>query len=431
MKKKLTNNFPLKVMSLIVGILIWVIVVNVDNPIVTESYVIANVALLNEAYVEDTGMVCMMDEEQTPVRVTISGKRRTLNQITADDINAVADLQQAVSLETDPVMVPITVSCAGISPDNIKVTPQNLSIHLEEKLTKEFAVNIVNRGENGPGQGYEIGSQTVAPEKVRITGPESLVDKIDVVNVNVDVDGITENVTESLSLTIRDKNGEVLSEAAMAYLRIDNDAKVSVTTRLWRVRSDIKIDVGYTGEPAAGYRVEDVTTIPETISVAGSDEALETLRQQGNTIEIPAELVDISGRDSDVEVKVNLPDILPDNLRLTSGSSEDVWVQVSILPLGSGSYSLPTSQIKVNNKQEDLQAAFEIDRIELRIQAEDGNMDDFDEADIRASIDLKDKEEGTYEVPVEIELPKGYELLDDVTTEVRISKISSVETEEE
>lgn len=430
MKRKLTDNFPLKIMSLIVGIFIWFLVVNVDNPIETQSFVVG-VELLNEAYVDETGMVCMVDEEQELARVTITTDRRTLRDISTDDIQAMADLQQAVSLETDPVMVPITAVCKGVSANNIKIYPQNLSVHLEEKLTKEFAVNIVNSG-SGPGKGYEIGSQTVNPEKIRITGPESLVNKIDVVNVNVDVEGITENVTEALSLTVRDKNGEILSDAAMRYLRIDNDARVNVTTRLWRVRTDVKLAAGYVGEPESGYVVSDVTTIPETVSVTGSNEALETLRQQGNTLEIPAEQVDVSGRTSDLEVKVNLAEILPESLRLTSGSSSDLWVQVDILPEGSRLVDIPTSEISVKNKAEDLQAAFEIDRVELRVKATEGtNIDALDVNAIKASIDLKDREEGTYDIPVSVKLPKGYELLEEVTTGVQISKVSSVESNEE
>ena len=152
MKRKLTDNFPLKIMSLIVGIFIWFLVVNVDNPIETQSFVVG-VELLNEAYVDETGMVCMVDEEQELARVTITTDRRTLRDISTDDIQAMADLQQAVSLETDPVMVPITAVCKGVSANNIKIYPQNLSVHLEEKLTKEFAVNIVNSG-SGPGKGY-------------------------------------------------------------------------------------------------------------------------------------------------------------------------------------------------------------------------------------------------------------------------------------
>ena len=54
-------------------------------------------------------------------------------------------------------------------------------------------------------------------------------------------------------------------------------------------------------------------------------------------------------------------------------------------------------------------------------------MDDLKEKDIKASIDLKDKEEGSYELPVKIQIPEGYELVDDVTTGVEVSEISTAE----
>ncbi len=44
--------------------------------------------------------------------------------------------------------------------------------------------------------GYEVGSQTASPEKVKITGPKSLVNKIDKVNATVDVDGRTKDFSE-------------------------------------------------------------------------------------------------------------------------------------------------------------------------------------------------------------------------------------------
>ena len=51
MKEKLTNNLSLKILSLIVAILVWLLVINVDNPIVTRSFVVTDVQLLNEAYI--------------------------------------------------------------------------------------------------------------------------------------------------------------------------------------------------------------------------------------------------------------------------------------------------------------------------------------------------------------------------------------------
>ena len=39
-------------MSIIVGILVWLIVVNVDDPIITKGFVISDVQIINEAYVD-------------------------------------------------------------------------------------------------------------------------------------------------------------------------------------------------------------------------------------------------------------------------------------------------------------------------------------------------------------------------------------------
>ena len=122
-KTKLTRNFTLKIMSVFIGFLIWFIVVNVDNPVSSKSITIAgeNVELQNTAYVDSANMMCMQDDDPDPIRVTITGERRLLSRITQTNITLTADLQQAGSLDTDPVMVPITASCPGISPENIKV----------------------------------------------------------------------------------------------------------------------------------------------------------------------------------------------------------------------------------------------------------------------------------------------------------------------
>ena len=69
----------------------------------------------------------------------------------------------------------------------------------------------------------------------------------------------------------------------------------------------------------------------------------------------------------------------------------------------------------------------------MRLKKEDESMEDPDAESIQASIDLEDREEGSYEVPVDITLPEGYELVEDVTAEINISEISEVTeiTEEE
>ena len=425
-KRKITDNIPLKIMSVAVAVVVWLVVVNIDNPVGTNYYTLTNVELINKEYVESSdtiGKMCMPEEKQDSIRIAITTNKKIRDKIKVSDITATADLQQAVSLDTNPVMVPITVTCSvpGVTPNDIKVTPQNLSVNLDEKETQEFVVNV-SRGDTKPGKDYEVGSLTANPEKVRITGPKSLVNKIDKVNATISLDGNTQDFTQDVNLTIIDKNQEALSDSEMNSLRIENNAKVSVTAKLWKIRQGVGISAGYVGSPASGYQVGTVTTVPDTISVAGSTEGLETLTQNDNTITIPADSIDISGESRDVERKISLKDLLPDNVKLTSDSSEDVWVTVSILPEGSREFTLSTKDIEVKNKPDDLQVTFETAQIEIRIKSDTEDLDDLNtETDIKASIDLKGKEEGNYKVPVTLSLPDGYETVENVSTEVVIS----------
>ena len=435
-KRKITDNIPLKIMSVAVAVVLWLIVVNIDNPIGTNYYTINDVELINKEYVESSdtiGKMCMPEQNQDSVKIAITTSKKIRDKIKVTDISAVADLQQAVSLDTNPVMVPITVTCSvpGVSSNDIKVTPQNLSVNLDEKETQEFVVNV-SRGDTKPGKDYEVGSLTANPEKVRITGPKTLVNKIDKVNATIELDGNTQDFTQDVNLTIIDKNQEALSDSEMNSLRIENNAKVVVTARLWKIRQGVGISASYVGTPADGYEVGSVKTVPDTISVAGSTEGLESLAENNNVITIPADSIDISGESKDVEKKISLNNLLPDNVKLTSDSSEDVWVTVNILPVGSKEFDIPTKNIEVKNKPDDLQVTFETAQIELRIKSDTKNMDDLDaKKDIKLSIDLDGKKEGNYEVPVKVVLPDGYETVEDVTTEVVISSGTAVDDSKE
>lgn len=435
-KRKITDNIPLKIMSVAVAVVLWLIVVNIDNPIGTNYYTINDVELINKEYVESSdtiGKMCMPEQNQDSIKIAITASKKIRDKIKVTDISAVADLQQAVSLDTNPVMVPITVTCSvpGVSSNDIKVTPQNLSVNLDEKETQEFVVNV-SRGDTKPGKDYEVGSLTANPEKIRITGPKTLVNKIDKVNATIELDGNTQDFTQDVNLTIIDKNQEALSDSEMNSLRIENNAKVVVTARLWKIRQGVGISASYVGTPADGYEVGSVKTVPDTISVAGSTEGLESLAENNNVITIPADSIDISGESKDVEKKISLNNLLPDNVKLTSDSSEDVWVTVNILPVGSKEFDIPTKNIEVKNKPDDLQVTFETAQIELRIKSDTKNMDDLDaKKDIKLSIDLDGKKEGNYEVPVKVVLPDGYETVEDVTTEVVISSGTAVDDSKE
>ena len=81
----------------------------------------------------------------------------------------------------------------------------------------------------------------------------------------------------------------------------------------------------------------------------------------------------------------------------------------------------------MNHAPDGMQVSFDTANIEVRVQKTDSSLDDLTEDQIKASIDLSDVGEGSHEVPVSIEIPDGYELVDDVTTGVEVSVISTAE----
>ena len=137
--------------------------------------------------------------------------------------------------------------------------------------------------------------------------------------------------------------------------------------------------------------------------------------------------IDISGETADIEKKVSLKDVLPEDTKLTSGTSEDVWVKVSILPIGSHSYGLLSNQIEVKNLADNLQVTFGTDKIEIRVKATTGDLDEFDLDKVKASVNLEDMGVGSYQIPVTVKLPTGFELLEDVVADVTISEISNAD----
>ena len=432
-KSKITANIPLKIVSLIIGFLIWIIVINVDNPTETRVFTLSgeSVELLNTAYIDSFDKMCMQDDDPDPIRVTVTAERKVLRRLSTSNIQVYADMQQAVSLVTNPVMVPITAIVSGVSTTNIKVTPQYLGIRLEDKVSQEFVVNV-SYGDTKPAKGYEVGTQTVTPEKVKVTGPKSLVSKIDRVSAVVNVSGKSRDVTEEVNLTIVDKNQDILSEGRMAYLTLDNNAKAAVTTKFWKIQQGIRLTASYRGEPASGYHVENMAVVPDTVSIAGSEKGLSELKSRLNTIQIESEELDITGKSEDIEYKIGLQNYLPSEVKLTSGTSEDVYINIEILPDSSHSFTIPSGEIRIMNLREDLQASFESDSVRIRVKADGTNqIDDLEKSLVRASVDLGEYSAGSYEVPVQIILPEGYELLEEAFATIQILEITNLDEDSE
>ena len=135
--------------------------------------------------------------------------------------------------------------------------------------------------------------------------------------------------------------------------------------------------------------------------------------------------VDVSGASSDVEIKVDISDYLPDGISLESDLTDTVVVSVKILPEDSQSYELTTKKITVNNLAAGLNAVFADQSLDIRVKGSQSALSSLTADQITASVDLSGKTAGTYTVPVSVTLPDGYSLVEDVTAEITISKTTT------
>ncbi|MGI6010628.1 MAG: YbbR-like domain-containing protein [Ruminococcus sp.] len=421
MKKKITNNLLLKILSLAIAFLVWLLVANINDPIVVTSYDVP-VTIQNSAYLESGGKTYQVLEEQQTVTVILRGNRSVVEN-RQSDIQAIADLTQIVDMNTTPVMVPVTATCDRVEQENITVVPAAIGIDIEDMVSKDFTITVTPAGDSTPGKDYEVGSMTSDPEKVTITGPESLINKIDRVMAEVDTSLLEEDTTKTCRLEIYDKNQENLSDTEMSYLKFDiGEPVVDVHIDLWRVRDEVELSVGYSGSPAEGYQVGEVAIVPSTISVAGTDEALSQLAANGNKIEISPDAVVLDGQDSDVEVRLTLSDYMPQDL-VVANNVETAIVNVSIIPLGSQEYKMATRDITIQNLDDKLRLVFDTDSVTLRVQESGGDISTLTANDISLSVNMDGREEGDYEVELNVKLPEGFELVEPVKTLVHVSEL--------
>jgi YbbR domain-containing protein len=323
-------------------------------------------------------------------------------------------------------MVPLTVYCPSISSENLTASPRNINIDIEEMVSKEFVINATASGTT-PANGFEVGEMTVEPETVTIRGPGTLIDKIERVNAIVDVTGIRTDKDMEPVIRITDKNGEQITDTQMSYLSMNvTEEEMTVHVTVYAVRSGVSLKVETSGEPASGYTVGNIAVTPSTLSVVGSRAVLDMLEQNGNTITITADsgLVDVTDKVSDVSVKIDIRQILPEGLSLASQISTTAVVSVQILPANSRSVTVETRNIDISGLTDGRSCVFESSSLEIKIQGSPEILDGLSASDLRASVDLSGLMIGRQKVPVSVDLPDGCSLVEDVFVGVIISQLS-------
>ena len=322
--------------------------------------------------------------------------------------------------------VPLTVTCsnAAVTWDKIEVLPSSLKVTLEDKVEQTYVASVSADG--SPAIGYEVGStQILEGKNVVIAGPRSLMNIINQVVAPVNVAGMEADAVLSGILKVYDKNGAAFTDSQLSSLEFKDEVgniitehTVNVSVDLWKIKTDVPIIVTTTGSPAWGYNVTRITTIPETISVAGTDEALEALGNEFNV----ADPVDVSGAKETVTAEIDLTNTLAgmDGIKLITDADPTVQVSVVIEANGDVTLSVPLSDINFENRPEGMNLVVTpADEVSVKIHPQSEDAAQITGSDLTLSADLAScSEAGSYDIPITVELPEGYELAENVSITV-------------
>ncbi len=432
-RNALLGNLWLKLLSLLIAIFIWIMVTNANNPVRTTLFSGVPITIVNQDSVADIGKVIEAQGSGT-VTLKVTEKRSVLEQLNRDgsDFYVEADMNNITDLNT----VPLTVSCANsaVTWDEIEVTPSSLKVTLEDKVEQTFVATVAAEGV--PAAGWEVGTCTIKEGKnIIIAGPGSLIRIINQVVAPISVDGMSEDASVPSTLKIYDKNGDQFTDAQMASLEFKDESgnvltnhTVEVLVDLWRIRTDIPLRVQTVGSPAWGYRVSGILTIPETISIAGTEEALGAL---GAMFEVK-DPVDVTGASENVTTEIDLTTTFAEmtGVKLLSGADPYVQVEVSIEANGDVTLPIPLSSISFVNKPEGMDLVFTpADEVQVKVHALSEDAQKLSAEALVLNVDLAAcAQEGSFEIPVQVTLPEGYELASDVTLTV-VSTRQAVQTE--
>lgn len=447
MKKKIVSNFWLKVMAVLVSFLIWLMVINGDDPVKTETFRNVPITIKNaDVFMEKVKKVYRAREdnrtgqETDSVTVYVKARRSILERLSSDSFMVTADFENIVEGLNS---IPLDISCTTVPTLTMKdmwCDLHSLKVDLEDVKDATFVVST--KAEGTPANGYQVGGlEPVDGNSIAIAGPESDMKKIGKVEVAVEVRGLTKSKTVTAPITIYDKNETQFTASQMERLTIKTqDGKVfeeeqmKVRAVIWKVRRGIVPSIETSGTPAEGYQVVKITTAPETIGLAASKDVLEQL---GYRLTISNQ-VSVEGAAETFSKEINLKEYLEKNFGSTLIQERDlsdiIVVTVQMEKIGTTTIRVPVSDIAVRGRPENMSYKLTpADYISLEIQPQ-SEQDVIKAEDVQVILDLSStryQTPGNYQVPLEVILPEGCVLSAQAKIAVDLVKTEPASEQEE
>lgn len=410
--KKLTKNLGLKILALLFAAVMWMGVVNLDDPPMNKKFTIA-VTVENEEAVMSMNKYFEFDSESSNVTINVLGKRSIINDISASDFKATADMSRLIQRENENV-VPIEITALRYASKlTISKRTRELKVTLEDLMTQRFVIQPVAQG--SPAEGYALGDMSVAPNRITISGPKAVVSKIDSVKAPIDILDMSTDITDSVMPVILDKNGETI-----------DTTRLTISVEIVTVRVDIvsekavPIKVNYSGKPADGYEVIAAKADPATVTIKGPSDILNTI----SAISIPDTDISVEDADDEFEQKLDINRYLPEGVSLSNSSQATITVKVDIEQLERRVIHVPTRYIAVDGLPEGYQLEFNDQNVDIEVYGLTDDLNTLSASALRPVLDVSGMEPGRHVGQLQLTLDSEF-IVGDTSVSFTISSDSN------
>lgn len=414
--KTLVNNIGYKILAVVFAFILWLVVYNIDDPNKTVRFT-TNVTVENESAITDMNKCYEVLNGTNTITFSVTAKRSVINKLEDTDFTATADMNRMImNSDNKSAKVPIEV-ISRRSNSSLKYNGKNqyLEISLDDLVSRRFMITADTTGQ--VADGYALGEVTVTnPNVLNVTGPATIVDKIDSVVATIDVEGMSMNLSDNVLPVFYDADGNEIDTTRLKY----NNTTVTIAAKILRVK-EIPLSFTTTGTPSGDYRVVEITSDPENIRIKGASSVLNPMM----SLAIPAEVLNVSGARDDLTTTIDITEYLPDGVELVDAADATVTVTVRIEAYQSKTFTIDTKDITVNGLGDGYELAFEQNSVTVTISGLQNDLNRLSAADLASAIDVSGMEEGLHQVNLEIELDETNYAARTVSVEVKISKKSS------
>ena len=269
--------------------------------------------------------------------------------------------------------------------------------------------------------GYALGEVTVTnPNVLNVSGPASIVNKIDSVVATIDVEGMSMNLSDNVIPALYDADGQ---EIDTTKLKLSNTT-VTISAKILSVK-EIPLVFSTTGVPYGDYRVVEISSKPETVKVKGSSTILNPL----SSLTIPGDVLNVSRAREDITTTIDISEYLPDGVELVNASDATVTVTVRIEAYESKKFNLNTSQITVDGLDTNYDLSFEQSTVAVTVSGLKDNLNVLTVSQLSASIDVTDLGVGTHQVNLELSLDEDNYAYQTITVTVEIKEKAKDDSE--